>query len=205
MKKLFSSSVVLLFSVLLLNISCNKDEESQSTNQSTKINAHLKSFYNKEFRFGKVVESEVLKNSNAETSRTAEYEGIKLEEVFVGEETRARGYVVTDKITGEFLYFVDVDRANYKLTAIDITDNQTITKENVNLLQEWAESNGLDMIKLIEEYNAEINSGTQERRRFWGWTGWTNVGGCDEGWQTQVNVHYILGIRNAVEYKEIPC
>ncbi len=205
MKKLFFKSFVLLFSISLFVISCNKDEENQRANQSAKVNAYLKSFYKKEFRFGKSVESKVLKPSTSLTAKTVEYEEIILEEVFVGEEPRARGYIVTDKYTNEFLYFADVDRANYKLTAVDISDNQTITKENVNLLQEWAVSNGLDLIKLIEWYNEEINSGTQERRRFWGWTGWTNVGGCDEGWQTQVNTHYILGIRNVVDYNEVPC
>ena len=71
-------------------------------------------------------------------------------------------------------------------------------KENINQMQEWAQSNNLDFIKLLEEYKDQVNSGNvtpQEiySRRFWGWTGWRNVGGCDEGFQTVVNTHYSFG------------
>ena len=33
-------------------------------------------------------------------------------EVFVGNQEKANGYVVTDKVTEEFLYFVNVDRTS---------------------------------------------------------------------------------------------
>lgn len=206
MKNLFYKPLLLLlFGISLLFLSCNKADENQSLNGNAKVTAYLKSFYKKEYHIGKSLNSRMIESSISSTAKSVEYEDVKLEEVFVGDDERARGYVVTDKETGEFLYFVDVDREGYKLTALDVLENQIRIKENINTLEEWATSNKLDLIQLLDEYNAEFNSGTSIQRRFWGWTGPRNVGGCDEGWQTTVNTHYILGIRDQIVYNEVRC
>ncbi len=193
----------MLLGISLLLLSCNK--EDGSLNGNAKVGAYLKSFYKKEYHFGKSLDSKRAKPSISSIAKSVEYEDVKLEEVFVEGDERARGYVVTDKETGEFLYFVDVDRENYKLTSVDILENEIRIKDNINMLEEWASSNKLDLVKLLDEYNQEFNSGTSIQRKFWGWTGWRNVGGCDEGWQTQVNTHYILGIGDEIKYNEVRC
>lgn len=172
---------------------------------NAKVAAYLKSFYKTDYHTGKSVETRILNSNISVNARTIEYEDVILEEIFIGDEERARGYVVTDKYSNEFLYFVDVDRIDFKLTAYDATVNQTIIKENIHLIQEWAESNKLDFVKLFDDYNQAMSSGNQERRRFWGWTEWTKVGGCDEGWQTVMRKHYILGVRDDIEYNEVRC
>lgn len=145
-------------------------------------------------------------NSNiSANARTIEFEDVVLEEIFIGDDERARGYIVTDKATDEFLYFVDVDRINFKLTAYDPAVNQTIIKENIHLLQEWAESNKLDYVKLFEEYNQAVSSGNQDRRRFWGWTEWRPVGDCNNGKRTLVRSHYILGVRDEIQHNIVDC
>ena len=51
-----------------------------------------------------------------------------------------------------------VDRINYKLTAFNLTVNETIIKENIKVLQEWAETNGLDFVELFENYNQAVST-----------------------------------------------
>lgn len=210
MKKLFYKPVVLLFSISLLFMSCSKEDDNKTVNGNAKVAAYLKSFYKKDYHIGKSVESRTVKPTIASYARTDEaqsvvYEDIKLTEVFVADEDRARGYVVTDKDTNEFLYFADVDRENYKLTTFDADANETLIKNNIDQLQEWASSNKLDFIQLVEQYNYQVSSGAEVQGKFFGWTGWRNVGGCDEGWQSQVNTHYVFGIKNAFAYQEVPC
>lgn len=189
----------------MLLISCSKEENSQDVGSNTKVAAYLKLFYKTDFRIGKTVETKLVNSNSLADARTVEFESVKLSEIFVGVDERARGYIVTDKETDEFLYFVDVDRDDLKLFAYNVAINETLVKENIDLLQEWASSNGFDFIKLFEGYNAEIAAGSSERRRFWGWTAWTPVGGCDEGFQTVVRTHYILGVKNVVQHNEVPC
>ncbi|MCZ8330419.1 MAG: hypothetical protein O9282_03810 [Flavobacterium sp.] len=205
MKKLFQKSILLLFSTSLVLTSCNEENSEQNLNAKSKADLYLKSFYKTNYHLGKSVEGRMLNSNISDNARTIEFEDVVLEEIFIGDEERARGYIVTDKATDEFLYFVDVDRINFKLTAYDPSVNETIIKENIHLLQEWAESNKLDFVKLFEEYNQAMSTGNQERRRFWGWTEWTKVGGCDEGWQTVIRKHYILGVRDDIEYNEVRC
>ena len=210
MKELFFKSTLLVLGMSLLALGCNKEDENKSVSGNAKVDSYLKSFYHKKVQLGKTLESKMIKPSSSLTAKSVEYEEIKLAEVFVGDEERARGYVITDKETDEFLYFADVDRRDYKLTTFDVEKNEIYIKENIDQLQEWAQSNNLDFIKLLEEYKDQVNSGNvtpQEiySRRFWGWTGWRNVGGCDEGFQTVVNTHYSFWIKDVVKYNEIPC
>lgn len=206
MKKLIFTQVLMLCCFSLLFLSCNKEDGNKSTTGNAKADTFLKSFYHKNVRIGKAVESRTLKSVASATAKSVEYEDIKLAEVFVGDEERARGYVVTDKNSEEFLYFADVDRQDYKLTTFDAERNETLIKENINQLQEWATSNKLDLVQLLEEYQAQVASGNFVAvQKFWGWTGWRNVGGCDSGWQTQVNTHYSCFVKDAYEYNEVPC
>lgn len=205
MKKLFQKSVLLLFSIALFSTSCSDENQEQNSNKKSKADLYLKAFYKTDYHTGKSVETRILNSNISVNARTIEYEDVILEEIFIGDEERARGYVVTDKYSNEFLYFVDVDRIDFKLTAYDATVNQTIIKENIHLIQEWAESNKLDYVKLFEDYNQAVNSGNQNRGRFWGWTEWTPVGDCNNGRRTMVRSHYILGIRDEIQHNIVDC
>ena len=44
-----------------------------------------------------------------------------------------------------------------------------------------------------------------EGGKFWGEGGWHNVGGCNEGFQTISNSHYMFWMVVEVEYNEVAC
>ncbi|MBC7439529.1 MAG: hypothetical protein H7250_06050 [Flavobacterium sp.] len=134
---------------------CSKDENSNSS-KNAKVNNYLARFYKKNFYIGNSVETAVVKSPTLSFARTTlakseEFEGIKLSEVFVGEDERARGYIVTDKDTNEFLYFADVDRENFKFTKVDINANLTEELENIQQLDKYNATNQLDLIKIVQE------------------------------------------------------
>ena len=154
MKTKFIIRLSISFLFLLVVTGCSKDENSNS--ESAKINNYLSRFYKKDFHIGNSVETAVVKSpalslAGTTQAKSEDYEGIKLTEVFVGEDERARGYIVTDKDTNEFLYFADVDRENFKLTKVDINANLTQELENIQQLDVYNATNQLDLIKIIQE------------------------------------------------------
>jgi len=94
MKKLFLKSTILVLGLSLLALGCNKEDESKSVSGNAKVDSYLKSFYHKKVQLGKTLESKMIKPSSSLTAKSVEYEEIKLAEVFVGDEERARGYVI---------------------------------------------------------------------------------------------------------------
>ncbi|HLT53905.1 MAG TPA: hypothetical protein VKZ97_08435, partial [Flavobacteriaceae bacterium] len=61
-------------------------------------------------------------------------------EITVGTDSIARGYVATDETTGDLLYFVDVDRVNYTLTAIDVSRSISEVINNINEHEDYYET-----------------------------------------------------------------
>ncbi len=200
MKELFFKSTLLVLGMSLLALGCNKEDENKSVSGNAKVDSYLKSFYHKKVQLGKTLESKMIKPSSSLTAKSVEYEEIKLAEVFVGDEERARGYVITDKETDEFLYFADVDRRDYKLTTFDVEKNEIYIKENIDQLQEWAQSNNLDFIKLLEEYKANLESDnvtSNKRRRFFGSVTTTEEVDCGSGCTCTYSIrdYFVFGIR----------
>lgn len=141
-----------------INLSFSQREESNS-----EVSEYLTSFYKKDFSYRESIE-------------TYDDEGYYIvTEVIVDKELSARGYVVVDKNSGDFLYFVDVDRINYVLTAVNIATSETILISNINSASNYESTNGFDFMKIIEEYNNDSTT----KRRFWGWqcNGEIEVGG----------------------------
>src|SRR5690554_3263522 len=68
--------------------------------------------------------------------------------IFAGHE-RARGYLVSDHTTGEFLYLADVDRTNYVLKTLDIANAERETIRDINLLPDYGSSGKFDIIEVI--------------------------------------------------------
>ena len=173
MKKICFSLVVLFLGLGLFS-SCSKEEttsSSSSVSENAKVVNYLNSFYAKNYVFGKSVNAKFSKPtdlSSATLSKTVEVEDVKITEILVGDDVRARGYVVTSKETNAFLYFADVDRDSYKMITSDITANSSLTLKNIDQLEKYYATNEFDMIKVTEEYIAE-QTNIEGKRRFWGW------------------------------------
>src|SRR5690606_36898034 len=92
--------------------------------------------------------------------------------IFAGHE-RARGYLVSDHETGEFLYLADVDRTNYVLRTLDIANAEREIIRDINLHPDYESTNGFDFIQIIEEIGYEVSGGI-------GWL-WENIIICPGG------------------------
>ena len=192
--KLTLFSLIALFVSATMFVSCSDDNET-ITNEATNknVDSFLKSFYSKDYVFGQSAKV----NSNSQISamaRTASLEEVELTEVFVNNETIARGYIITDKNTGEFLYFIDVDRDTYTLTSLDVKNSEQKTFNNIDEIYNYFSTNEFDFIEIAldNDSNTEIAG----RRRFWG--SQYNQGDCGEAGPGLAYVYkdyYVLGIR----------
>lgn len=139
---------------------------------------------------GKSVDTNPKSNLSS-LNRSTEVENLIITEVFVGDATTARGYIITDKYTNNFLYFIDVDRANFKLTFVKVDINDTKVFNNINELDKYLSTDELDYIKIAEDYTTGNSS--VEERRFWGW-GPMFGGDCIGGVRTMYHTYYVLGV-----------
>ena len=186
------SLIVLFFSATML-VSCSEDNET-TTNEATNknVDSFLKSFYSKDYTFGQ--SAKINPNSQISAmSRTASLEEVELTEVFVNNETKARGYIITDKNTGEFLYFIDVDRDTYTLTSLDVKNSEQKTFYNIDDIYNYFSTDEFDFIEIAldDNSNTEVSG-----RRFWG--SQYNQGPCGaagEGLAYVYKDYYVLGIR----------
>lgn len=187
--KLAFFSILVLFIGTNLFTSCSKEEQKDSKlNENTKVNTYLKSFYSKDFKLGKSIDSKITKKSS-QLSKTVEFESIIITEVFVDEAEKARGYVIIDKTTKELIYFIDVDRIDFKLTSVDFKSDDVKVFNNIDELDKYVTTDKLDFIKIVEEYNATQST----ERRFWGWQKWVD---CDKstGQGYVYETYYVLGV-----------
>ena len=156
MKKFIAFRIlaITLIAAILIT-SCSKDDGTDaSVSENAKVSSYLKSFYSKDFQLGKSIESKVIKPTSTASSiasKSVEYEDLVLTEVFVANEERARGYILTNKTTNVFLYFVDVDRTDYKMTKVDIQANETQVLENIEQLDKYIATNQFDLIKVTQD------------------------------------------------------
>jgi hypothetical protein len=194
-KTAFFSLLVLFIGTSLIT-SCSKDDETnKGVSENAKVSTYLKSFYSTNYQLGKSVEATPKSNSSS-LNRSAEFDNLLVTEVFVGNDTMARGYIITDKNTSDFLYFIDVDRVNFKLTSTDIEANDSKTFSDINDLDKYITTNGLDYIKIAEDYILETIP-TEDGRLapFWG-TGYSYgqppaTGPCMVGVYSN---YYVFGI-----------
>lgn len=130
----------------------------------------MKSFYSTNYQLWKSVETNP-KNYSSAFNRSTEVDNFVITEVFVGDDTRARGYIITNKTTNDFLYFIDVDRVDFKLTSVKIDVNETRTFNNIDELDKYVLTNELDYIEIAEDYIENENN----KVPFWG-TGYSYGG-----------------------------
>ncbi len=157
MKKNIISRLIIITLITFFGfISCSKEDDTRKDiRENAKISNYLKLFYKKEFSIGKSIESKVIKPSSI-ASKSIEYQDLIVTEVFIGEETIARGYILTNKETNVFLYFVDVDRVDYKMTKIDIETNEIQVINNIDQLNKYIETNKFDLIKVTQDIEQGI-------------------------------------------------
>ncbi|MFA7649845.1 MAG: hypothetical protein WCY06_05895 [Flavobacteriaceae bacterium] len=128
------------------------DERSITSQSDTKAN--LRTFSSEEFGELRAIvdvfyEEEVtfdIGRTATVSEEDAHYDCTEI--IFAGHE-RARGYLVSDHETGEFLYLADVDRTNYVLKTLDIANAERETIRDINLLPDYGASDGFDIIGVI--------------------------------------------------------
>lgn len=163
--KLTLFSLIALFISANMLVSCSSDNDT-NTNEATNknVDSFLKSFYSKDYSLG--ITTKINPNSQiSEMSRTATLEDVELTEVFVDNDDKARGYIITNKNTGEFLYFIDVDRDTYTLTSLDVKNSEQKTFSNINDIYNYFSTDEFDFIEIALDDN---NSTNTTDRRFWG-------------------------------------
>jgi len=179
-------------------MSCSKENETnQNVSENAKVSTYLKSFYKTNYVLGKSVETKV-NIENASLARTTELENYIITEVFIGDDIRARDYVITDKNNNDFLYFIDVDRVSLKLTSVKIDSSETMLFNNINEFDKYISTNKLDYIKIAEDLN---NDPSLETGKFWGsQLSWGSCGpntdgsaGCFRGEYSTYYVFWIGG------------
>ncbi|WP_395052815.1 hypothetical protein, partial [Flavobacterium sp.] len=130
-------SLLVLFVGTSLVISCSKDDETNTkVIENAKVSSYLETFYSTNFQFGKSVETNPKSNSTL-LNRSTEVENLVITEVFVGNASTARGYVITDKNTNDFLYFIDVNRVDFKLTTFKVDGNDTKIFNDIDELDKY--------------------------------------------------------------------
>lgn len=191
MKKFIAFRIlaITLIATILITSCSKEDGTDASVSENAKVSTYLKSFYSTNYQLGKSVEA-ITKN-NSSLNRSAELDNLVITEVFVGDATTARGYIITDKNTADFLYFIDVDRVNFNLTSTDIESNDTKTFSDINDLDKYITTNGLDYIYIAENYNSEQRLDP----RFWGFE--YSQGPCNEatGLAVLYEDYYVFGVR----------
>lgn len=190
-KTTFFTLLVLFIGTSLITGCSNEDETNSALNENAKVSNYLEAFYSSNFQLGKSVETNQKSNSSA-LNRSTEVDNLIITEVFVGNDETARGYIITDKSTNDFLYFIDVDRVDFKLTSVKIETNDTKIFENIDNLDKYLSTDKFDYIKIAEDF-ASGNS-TVEANKFWGWGPAHPSGNCINGRDYWVKDYYVLWI-----------
>lgn len=189
-------AILVLFIGTSLFFSCSNDNENDTKNPSSStLDTFLKSFYNQDYALGNTISISNGTKSSA-MSRTILVDGqdVEITEVILANNQRVRGYVLTDKVTSAFLYFVDVDRITYDLTVVDVTNNETLIFRDINTNPDYHTTDEFDLYKMAENYNQAIQNSVQGR--FWGWD--YSYGQPPASGPCMVGVYrsyYVLGIR----------
>lgn len=186
-----------LFLLVMLGIiaGCSRDEQPE-TAEKPNATTYVKSFYNTDFSYGRTAGTEAQKPASS-VAKTAKAEDYSVTEIIVGNQKEARGYIITDKLKGRELYFVDVNRATKKMTIVELETKETISVNNIDKLDEYKETNGFDFIKIAEDAVSEKAWG--KGRKFWGWGPTMHDGPCINGEKIIYRIYYVfwldVGIR----------
>jgi hypothetical protein len=191
--KLALFSFIALFVSACILVSCSNDSDTTNSETSSKnVETFLKSFYKQNSELGNPKEIKSRNETNT-LNRTVEMQSYLITEVFVGDDTRARGYIITEKSSNDFVFFLDVNRLSYKLTAVKIETNETKHFNEINELEKYLSTDEFDFIKVIEDPEFEEPVVTDPepvalRIRY-------SYGSCVNGVRGVYQASYFLGIR----------
>ncbi|RZJ36546.1 MAG: hypothetical protein EOO51_00055 [Flavobacterium sp.] len=177
-----------LFTGVLTGCSDNEQTNGRQSNKSTVT--FLNSFYQKSWNFG--ASAKALHKVYNTLSREEEFKELIVTEVTVDGEATPRGYAITEKASGDLLYFVDVDRTLYRLVAVNVKADDTKTFTNINELDRYFATNEFDFIQVILDSRDDPN---QVAAKLWGHA-WSQ-GPCNQttGLAQLYDDYYVLGIR----------
>jgi len=101
--------------------------------------------------------------------------------LMINTDTKARGYIFSEQLTGKFLYIADVDRENYVLRTLDFVTNQEDIVSEID--------QALDLYEIIVK-NPVIDNPKTTNGRFWGWSCGSSYwdGGC-----YRTCAYYVMG------------
>lgn len=190
--KLTLFSLIALFISGSIFVSCSNDNETTFDEPTNKnVDSFLKSFYSEDYSFG--LSTKIKSNSQISAlSRTASLEEVELTEVFVGNEDKARGYIITDKENGEFLFFIDVNRNTFTLTTLDVKNTEQKTFNNINEIHNYFSTDEFDFIEIALDESSNTN---EAGKKFWGSS--YSQGPCDPntGLAQLFDDYHVMGIR----------
>jgi len=195
LKPVFRSFIAtLVFRTALFITACSNEEEITNNNEmlvlqrpANVIDADLEqkviSFY------GNVT---FTKGRTASTNVNGFY--YDCTELIINSDTRARGYIFSEQLAGDFLYIADVDRENYVLRTYDFIRGETYSIFKISDHINYKNSDGLDFIKIINE-TSQANYQVHGRPMFGGGTSYeyTQCGICTCVWE--VHTFYVFWIK----------
>ena len=158
---IFGSLLVLLGATLFW--ACSDEESVQSDTKANlrtfssgelgNLGHFLNQFYDREVTFV------------TGRTRTVREEAVHYDctEIIIDSDTRARGYLVSDHSTGQFLHFGDVDRTNYVLKTQNLITNERETTSGIHHHPDYSLTDGFDIIGVIG-----TNPVVQPSGWFWG-------------------------------------
>src|SRR5690606_198844 len=146
---------------------CSSEEELTTTTKSNlrtfnneklaELTELVISFYEEEVTFD-------IGRTATVSEEEARYDCTEI--IFAGHE-RARGYLVSDHTTGEFLYFADVDRTSYVLKTLDIVYAERETIMDIDHHPDYYNLGEFDFYQIaVDGPRITLPPGG----RFWGWS-----------------------------------
>lgn len=147
-------NLVLVAFVITSFMSCSNDSEivSEKLIENQKIDNVLKTYYNQDFSFGRVIE---LTNEN-----------LIVKEVVLKKNMERKGYITINKTDGSLMYLADINEITGEVVAIDYLNNETNVLNSFQVNNDGKSILNLDIIK---EIKANSTTSTSERK-FWGWS-----------------------------------
>src|SRR5690554_4411625 len=181
-------SLFLMFGATVF-LACSSEEETMIDTK-----ANFRTFSPEEFGELRAIvnafyEEEVIFTTGATATVSEEDAHYDCTEIIFAGHERARGYLVSDHETGEFLYLADVDRTNYVLKTLDIANAERETIRDINLHPDYYNLGEFDFYQIaLDGPTITLPPGG----RFWGWSCGSSYYMPGEGC-VRTCAYYVLG------------
>lgn len=191
--------------------SCDNEREDNNVFQQNLDNndvVFLKNFYSNEIKIGNSANI-MLEQFKADVNqKSAQIDNYMISEVFVGNDLIARGYMFKNINTNQNEIFVDVDRINFVLTAIDLVSSDVEITNDIDQLPFYATTNELDLLYSVDIEDPQVVTNGWEYQLVAGCHPTYDGNGEVTGFAETINVRrFFLGfIRTYIALNvEVPC